>query len=687
MVAMVGFSSRTPVCLVLLFAGLGSACGRDAAAAENDLSFRLPTTSGKTVELLAPASDDRDAGGVQHADASRTAPRWTVVCFLGVECPLARLYAPRLSRLANEFRDRGVRFIGVDSNQQDSMAELREFAKNHRLSFPLAQDIGNRVADQYGATRTPQVFVVDAQLELRYQGRIDDQYQPGLARPEPTRHDLRRTLQELVSGQAVSEPETEAVGCLIGRVRTPQIDSDVTWCQQISRVLQRHCVECHRPGEIGPFSLIDYDEAIGWAEMLVEVVDDGRMPPWHASPEHGEFANVRFMPDSDRRLLREWVAAGMPYGDPGQLPERVAYDAGWNLPRAPDLILPMREKPFVVPAEGTIDYQYYVVDPGFEEDRWVVAAQLDPGNRSVVHHGIVFIRPPDGSAFRGIGWLTGYVPGQRFSPLPQGYARRVPAGSKLVFQMHYTPSGRVQADLSRVGLVFGDAGQVTHEVLTVMAIEQEFDIPPHSRDVSVSAQPRWYPPGGQLLSIIPHMHLRGDSFRLMLREAGESRILLDVPEYDFNWQHCYELAEPLPLREIDALRATFTFDNSRNNPVNPDPSQHVTWGDQTWEEMAVAFLQVAQPLEQRQPTSRAEATRRSRGKNAQSDDAKSRDAASDAFVRDFFKRFDGNADGQVESGEVPLSLRRFGFRHMDRDGNERLSPEEVRRAFRTRQTR
>ena len=200
-----------------------------------------------------------------------------------------------------------------------------------------------------------------------------------------------------------------------------------------------------------------------------------------------------------------------------------------------------------------------------------------------------FIRPPDGTPVRGIGWLTAFVPGQRLTGFADGLARRVPAGSKIVFQMHYTPNGKETADTSRLGLVFGSQQDVTHEVITVIGIDQEFEIPPHNESFDVKADVRWFPKHGTLLGFAPHMHYRGKSFRLFAETQQGTQPLLNVPRYDFNWQHSYELAAPISLTDVERLHFTATFDNSDSNPFNPDASQWVTWGDQTWEEMAVIF--------------------------------------------------------------------------------------------------
>ena len=238
------------------------------------------------------------------------------------------------------------------------------------------------------------------------------------------------------------------------------------------------------------------------------------MPPWHSSQEYGSFTNARSLSEEDKQAIRDWVAAGAPEGDPAKLPERRDFLTGWRLPRLPDQTIAMGEKPFTVPAEDTVEYQYFVVDPGWTEDRWIRAAQVRPGNASVVHHAIVFVRPPDGAGFHGIGWLAAYVPGQRSVQLPEGHARLVPAGSKLVFQMHYTPNGRVTEDQTRVGVWELAPDEVTHEVFTRLAIDHEFEIPPREKEFAVTMSEDSFPPNGRMLGITPHMHLRGKSFEL-----------------------------------------------------------------------------------------------------------------------------------------------------------------------------
>jgi peroxiredoxin len=625
--------------------------------------FELPAAGGGTVSLPGEAEA-------------------VVVCFLGTECPLARQYAPRLQKLADQLHTRGVAVLGVDSNLQDSAADVERFREANNIRFPIGMDYDQEVATLFGAERTPEVFVLDSRRAVRYQGRIDDQFLPGVAKPRASASDLSEALQALLAGEPVRVERTQAVGCLIGKPRRDRVSAKVTYTGQVARVFNTHCVECHRSGEIGPFAMTDYEELRGWGDMIVEVIDQGRMPPWHAAPGHIGIRNARSMPEADKQLVRDWVGGGMPYGEVSQLPPIPQPESEWHLPHAPDLEVSMRSHPFRVPAEGTVEYQYFVVDPGITEDRWISAAQVIPGNPGVVHHAIVFIRPPDDTDFRGVSWLTAYVPGQRHSALPPGTARRIPAGSKFVFQMHYTPNGQPQEDNTRVGMVFVDPASVDNEVITVMALNQEFEIPPGAAEHAVSARVRKLPAGGQLLAVSPHMHVRGKSFQLFSRRGDERQLLLDVPRYDFNWQHTYELSQPLALDAIDGLEFLATFDNSPGNPVNPDPGATVTWGDQTWEEMAVAFFEVSQPREPEPEGDAGQSPARASGNETPKERSSAElRAMAEKRADDFLRTLDRDRDGRVARREAPLSIQRYSFSMFDANGDGQIDREELLRIF------
>jgi len=618
------------------------------------------------VDVTLPAAD---------GDAVRLTPttdaRLQVVCFLGCECPLAKIYAGRLNELSEQFAGDEVRFIGINSNPQDSMTELADFASSHQIAFPLLKDHDGGVAGKFAASRTPEVFVIDPLGNVIYRGRIDDQYRPGISQAAPTRDDLRIAIQQFLDGQRITVPITTAAGCLIAKSRPVDGACDITYCGMIAEVLNRNCVQCHRDGEIGPFALTDYDEVVGWGDMMVEVISQHRMPPWHATSTHASFINERRMSSADRDAIQQWVDGGMPYGDAAQLPVFTYPATAWQFDHEPDIVLDVTSTPFSIAAGGVIDYQYFVVDPHFETDVWVASAEVLPGNRSVLHHAIAFIRPPDGTPLEGLAMLTAYVPGQRIAPVQPGLARRIPKGAKIVFQMHYTPTGTPQTDSSKLGLVFADAKSVTHELISVASINQELEIQPNDAAATVHGHTNRFPKKASLISIAPHMHLRGKSVSISIDRNGQPETILDVPDYDFNWQHTYMLRDPIPLRDGDSLDFKIVYDNSPANPTNPDATQFVTWGDQTFEEMAVVFYELSRPLRIDEAVASAATTSSSDPIAVDPD----KDAVSAAD--DFMKSLDRNGDGIVQYDETDLIVRWRTFNQIDSNGDRRIDRDEA----------
>jgi peroxiredoxin/mono/diheme cytochrome c family protein len=252
----------------------------------------------------------QDFRGAWHPLDEARESKLVVIAFLGTECPLASQYAPRLADLARSYGHKGVVFYGVDANQQDAPSALARFAREHDLPFPFLKDVGNELADRLQVERTPEAFVLDTERQVRYRGRVDDQFGFGVHRPAPTRRDLAEALDALLAGRPVATSRTEPAGCRIGRVSKTQQAGGVTYAKHVARILRDRCVACHREGEIAPFSLNSYKRAAGWAETIDEVVQEGRMPPWHASPEFGSFANEARLTDAEKQTIAAWVAAG-----------------------------------------------------------------------------------------------------------------------------------------------------------------------------------------------------------------------------------------------------------------------------------------------------------------------------------------------------------------------------------------
>lgn len=389
-----------------------------------------------------------------------------------------------------------------------------------------------------------------------------------------------------------------------------------TFYKDVLPILQNHCQSCHRPGQIGPMPLLTYPQAQAKAKSIATMVRSRKMPPWFADPAYGHFANDPSLTADQIDIIEKWVAGGAQAGDPHNAPPPMQWAEGWNI-QQPDTVIRM-PKAVQIPSHGDVEYTYEIVPTGFKEDKWVQMSEIRPMSRQHVHHAVVYIRPPESTWLRNAPvnqpftasslsdphlqheahWtdsdlLLVYAPGSSPDQWPDGMAKFIPAGSDLVFQMHYTTNGHADRDQTAIGLKF--AREVPKQrVLTLQLTNDHFVIPPETDNYRVEA---WgtLPNDATLLSFFPHMHLRGKRFEYNIaHDPTHIEPLLRV-NYDFYWQLSYRLAQPLPLKAGTRLQAVAWYDNSSKNPHNPDPHSSVTWGDQTYEEMMVGFFDIAVP--------------------------------------------------------------------------------------------
>jgi peroxiredoxin len=570
-------------------------------ALKPDASSQADTAKEKSApRRIEPFSLPDTSGTMRHWKDLR-GKKGTIVVFLGTECPINNAYAARLAELHAKYDSDAVRFVAINSNRHDTPARVAGHAKEYGLKFPVLKDAANVIADRFGATRTPETFLLGADGTILYHGRIDDQIGVGFKRPAPTRRDLVEALEEVIAGKPVSHPSTPATGCLIARAITPKAEGSVTYTKHVSRILQKNCQECHRPGQIGPMPLLSYEDALSWSGMIKEVINEKRMPPWLADPKHGKFANDRSLSESDRKALLGWIEQGCPKGD-GKEPPARSFAEGWTIGK-PDAVFKMREPSTVVADAGPegLKYRYFRVDTNFKEDMWIQAAEAKPGNREVVHHIIVYAIDPAKGRKRGSeddigeGFLTAFAPGDMPAIFPAGTAKRVPKGAVLVFQMHYTPNGKEQTDQSSIGLIFAKEPP-KYEVRTRSIAQRVLLIPPGSKNYEAKSVTT-FKRDTELVSMFPHMHLRGKDFNYrVVFPDGKSETLLFVPRYDFAWQSNFILKDRLKLPAGTRIECVAHFDNSKDNPNNPNASKWVMWGDQTWEEMMIGFVDYVNPV-------------------------------------------------------------------------------------------
>lgn len=385
----------------------------------------------------------------------------------------------------------------------------------------------------------------------------------------------------------------------------------VTFTKDVAPILQKNCQSCHRPGEAGPFSMLTYEDVRPWAGAIRLAVEHKIMPPWYADPKYGHFSNERGLTDQEVKTIVSWVVAGAPKGDPKDMPPPLNFTQGWGIPN-PDVIFQL-PKSFPVPESGMVEYQYVIVPTGFTKDTWVQAAEVRPTERAIVHHIIAYVREPGSNYFKDqkpgeffqappakpdektdtsalpSDFLVGYAPGQPAEILQPGQGKLIKAGSDIVFEVHYTPNGTAVMDQTKLGLVL-EKEPPKYRVQTLSASNGTFKIPPGDPNYRVDAS---FPIATQvtLASLHPHMHSRGKDFEYRLVfPNGETRTLLQVPAYNWHWQLWYNLDEPIVLPKGTKIECTAHFDNSPNNPENPDPTKTVRWGQQSWDEMMVGFF-------------------------------------------------------------------------------------------------
>jgi hypothetical protein len=384
-------------------------------------------------------------------------------------------------------------------------------------------------------------------------------------------------------------------------------NSTPTFTKDVAPILYKNCVSCHRPTEIAPMALLTYQQTRPWAKSIRGMVASEQMPPWHSAEPRGTFANDRRLTPGEKQTLLAWVDAGAPEGDPQDLPAEPKFTDGWQI-GAPDVVLSMT-KPFDVVASGTINYQYFKIPTNFTEDKWVQAFEVRPGNRNVVHHILVFANDPaksplpaafvqvmpkmpgmSGSQQAGPGTLIAATAvGSNATIFRPGSALRIPAGSTLMFQIHYTAKGKAVTDQSGIGLIFAKEPP-EREIHTAAILDPLMRIPPGVADQPVDTAVE-FTADTHITAMIPHTHLRGKAWEYrLIYPNGDSKVVLSVPKYDFNWQTWYEFSTPLLAPKGSRLEATAHYDNSINNKANPDPTAEVRWGDQTWNEMQYTAL-------------------------------------------------------------------------------------------------
>ena len=520
-------------------------------------------------------------------------PKAFVITFTTNDCPIARRYLPKLGDLERRFRDRGVQFLLLNVGPDDSLVDAIGLALDAGIDYPVGRDLEGRAVAALGVSRTPETVVLDADLHLRYRGRVDDQYRFGGARRAKSRGDLERALEQVLAGEVVSLAETQVDGCLIapsGAAPTREVNF-----AEVQPILAQRCLACHGEPLKAPFPLVTYDDVSAHAEMIAEVVEQRRMPPWFADARFGVWHGDARLSSDEVRTVLDWVQGGAPRGDAADAPiEKRAIPADAVPAKQPGLTLYAGR--YELPADGVVPYAYVTLTDAsgkpyeFPEDTWIVKTAVVPSNPQVLHHARVQLESIDGAP-RMVG---GYAPGTDGLEFDDGVALKIPKGSKLVTVLHHVTTGLPVTSEVKLELYFPD-GRVTKQARNMSLGTSEFAIPPGDRNFGLTTQKRM-PRQARGVALFSHMHLRGRDMRFEYfadpTAKAPAETLLLISSWSFDWQLVYywDPAHAPIFEPGSVIQCTAHYDNSAFNAYNPDSTRTVTNGEQTEDEMMVAVL-------------------------------------------------------------------------------------------------
>ncbi|MGC4044072.1 MAG: redoxin domain-containing protein [Armatimonas sp.] len=548
----------------------------------------------KKAEPVVAAITITDLSGKSYETGSAKA---TLLFFLSNECPIAQRYVPKVRELAQSYQSKGVTTFVVNASGADSTASFKKWATERKLTMPLVKDTDGKLAGQVGATLTPEAVVLDPTGAVRYVGLVDNA-------PE--------ALEAVLTGQPVKKPRVLAKGCFIfiEKASPATATAKVTYSKDIAPILNKNCVVCHRKGDVAPFSLANYEEVKPWASMIQSYTQKRLMPPWKATPGHGDFLDSRWVTDEEISKITAWASSGAPEGNKKDLPAPPKlHPAGtWAL-GTPDTVL-KAPKPFQLEAEGKDVYRDFTLPIDFNEDRYISAIDFKPDNPAIVHHMIAYVDVDGSTVARREGkdgqpgwevsgggsgvqkddWAEGWAPGMNPRRQPDGVAIKIPKGAKLVLQIHYHKSGKPETDNSAIGLYWAK-GPVT-SVRKVMPIGNPFILLQPNKDGQEVRANMTVPVNVTLREILPHMHMLGKTMKVWATlPDGTEKKLVYIQNWDFNWQMAYRYTEPIKLPRGTKLSLVATYDNTTKNPNQPsNPPKLVTFGEQTTDEMCFAFL-------------------------------------------------------------------------------------------------
>ncbi|GAB1261725.1 redoxin domain-containing protein [Aurantivibrio plasticivorans] len=512
-----------------------------------------------------------------------------VIMIHGNGCPIVRNAVHEYKEVRDQFKDKNVQFLMLNSFIQDSRKSIAKEAEEFGIDMPILIDDTQLIAESMGVVRTADVYVIDPKSwKVTYRGELSDRLGYETQRVAAAKTYAVDAINATLKGKQPELAYTEAKGCLVNLLEADKTEEhkQISYADEIAPILIDKCLTCHRDGGIGPFAMSDYNMIRGFAPMIREVVRTKRMPPWHADPHVGEFSNDRSLSNEEQQTLVHWIEAGAPRGEGGDPLAEYKHDwPEWTLGE-PDVIVEIPS--FDVPAKGVVDYLNPTAENPLDEDVWVRAVEILPGSRQALHHVITTFGKADPNNPRGIqamGGLGGYVPGGRGEEFPEDTGVFLPKDAVFSFQMHYTTFGKPVTDTSRMG-IYLHKKKPKYPLDSTVLLNPMIKIPANTKEYWAKRESKPLERDILVYTLLPHAHFRGKASNFVARYPdGREEVLLSVPNYDFNWQTTYHLEEPIQLPAGTVIVHNTAWDNSAQNPANPDPNRVVPWGLQSWDEM------------------------------------------------------------------------------------------------------
>ncbi len=550
-----------------------------------------------------PVADSRindyalyDAQGGFHRFSYYNNSKAIVLFVQGNGCPMVRNALTDFKEIVDTYTPKGFTFFMLNANPQDSREEILKESTDYQFPVPVLDDSAQLLADMLDIKVTTEAIVLHPTTrEILYRGPLNNRLEYETQREEATVHSLQKALDAIANGHTPHSDQNAVKGCKVTRLKFQSPVDTITYTKDIAPMLKDHCVMCHREGGIGPWQMTDYETIKGWSAMIKQVLLTKRMPPWKADPHIGDFQNDFSLADSSTRKLVSWIDDGMMYGNgPDPLQNFQFPEKEWTL-GTPDTIIKLKKEQ--IPENGVIPYRYQRIALAMSSDKWIKGIQIKPGNPKVMHHILVTNQTQKGQSpivnRPTYKWIDDFIAlggGQdRGFYFPEESGVLLPKDSELIAQIHYTPTGKPETDETLIGLYFHDSIP-KKEFKSLATANNTFTIPPFGKDIHVVGKDT-LTKTIKLHYMVPHMHYRGKSIQISYTPPnGKEETIVSVADYNFNWQRLYMLKEPMTIPKGSIITVEGVFDNTFQNPFNPDPSKELHYGFQSFDEMLIGFF-------------------------------------------------------------------------------------------------